>query len=220
MTEAAGIVVHHLETSRSQRILWLLEELEVPYTVKYYKRLPTKLAPPELKKVHPLGKSPIITDGDVTLAESGAIVAYLLTKYGNGKGQPPPEGVIDDLYYKHYAEGSLMPLLVWKNILSLAPDRAPFVVRPVARSICNSITSAMITPGLQASMDMVDNHLSKNPGKFFAGGATPTASDYMMFIPMEISKDRVEKEYIAVKAWVDMVHASPAYQRALEKGGD
>ncbi|KZO89441.1 thioredoxin-like protein, partial [Calocera viscosa TUFC12733] len=96
--EAAKLIVHHLDDSRSQRVLWLLEELELPYEIKYYKRLPSRQAPPELKKVHPLGKSPIITDGAVTIAESGAIVEYLLAKYGKGKFVPTEEGWVDNLY--------------------------------------------------------------------------------------------------------------------------
>lgn len=128
MSSAPSIVVHHLRDSRGQRIIWLLEELEVPYEVKVYEHIPPRLAPPEMGKLHPLGKSPIITDGEITLAESGAVVEYLLTKYGKGKGMPSPEGWVDNLYCErvclsggtsnsspsgkdtHYAEGTLMPL--------------------------------------------------------------------------------------------------------------
>ena len=127
------ITVHHLNNSRSQRILWLLEELGVPYEVKRYEREPSLQAPAALRAVHPLGKSPVITDGDRTLAESGAILEYLVDTYGNGRFKPvagTPER-IHYTYFLHYAEGSLMPLLFMKLVFNRIPERLPFLMKPV-----------------------------------------------------------------------------------------
>ncbi|KAG8750585.1 hypothetical protein FRC12_012816, partial [Ceratobasidium sp. 428] len=155
MTESQKIIVHHLNNSRSQRILWLLEELEVPYEIKRYERTEDMLAPKELRDVHPLGLSPVITDGEIVLAESGAIVGafpsswngndstkahlilleYLIGKYGAGRFNPPESGYVDNLYFTHYTEGTLMPLFVNRIIFTVAPQRAPFFIRPVMNLI-------------------------------------------------------------------------------------
>ncbi|EJU03396.1 thioredoxin-like protein [Dacryopinax primogenitus] len=119
--EGSRLVLHHLNNSRSQRILWLLEELGVPYEIKSYHRLPSMQAPPELKAIHPLGKSPVMQDGDVNLAESGAIIEYLIKKYGKGRFDPGEDGWVDNLYYTHYAEGSLQPIIVMSLIFSILP---------------------------------------------------------------------------------------------------
>lgn len=146
------IVVHHLNNSRSQRILWLLEELGLDYEVKRYERNPkTMLAPPELLRIHPLGKSPVITDGDLTLAESGAIIEYLVERHGNGRLSPAP-GTLDKLrytYWLHYAEGSLQPQLLMKLIFDRV-ERAPmpFFARPVAKAICRNVRNTFIQPNI------------------------------------------------------------------------
>lgn len=213
------LVVHHLNNSRSQRILWLLEELGIPYSITKYERTPKMVAPPELLKVHPLGKSPVITDGDLTVAESGAIIEYLIAKYGNGRFSPPDAGYIDNLYYNHYAEGSLMPLMVNKLIFGTIPDRTPLLVRPVARAICNGVISTMIEPQLKQNLDMIETHLAKNPEAFFAGGSEPSSADFLMLFPMEALFSRSSNEVgPTIRKYVDRVHARPAYQRALEKG--
>jgi len=214
-----SLVLHHLNDSRSQRILWLLEELGLPYEIQKYERLPSKLAPKELKAIHPLGKSPVITDGDVTLAESGAIVEYLITKYGKGLGQPPDSGWVDNIYYTHYAEGTLMPLLSWKYILTMIPDRANILVRPLARSICNSIIAVLIDSQLAANFNMIDKHLQKCAGNWIAGGSEPTSADYMMLFGVEAMSSRSNDIPESIKTYVAKIHARPAYQRALEKGG-
>ncbi|KAG9013371.1 hypothetical protein FRB94_002899 [Tulasnella sp. JGI-2019a] len=214
-----GLVVHHLNDSRSQRIIWLLEELEVPYIIKKYQRLPSQLAPPELKAIHPLGKSPIITDGDLTLAESGAIVEYIIAKYGKGRAKPPESGYLDNLYYTHYAEGTLGPLLVWKYILTLSPNHSPISDQPVARTVCNNIISGMIDKQLETSFAMIDKHMQKVSGGWFAGGDEPTSADYMMIFGMEMASSRGSVPE-NIKKYVDRVHAMPSYRRGLEKGGE
>ena len=215
------ITVHHLENSRSQRVLWLLEELEIPYEVKRYERdKKTMLAPPALKAVHPLGKSPVITDGDVTVAESGAIIEYIVDRYGNGRMAPPP-GTNERLrytYWLHYAEGSIMPLLVMKLVLSRVPQAAPFVVRPVARGIVGAIESRYLGPNLKLHLDYIEAELGKNAwfvGKDF------TAADVQMSFPIEAAAARGEAGTARPRLalFLQTIHARPAYQRALAKGG-
>jgi glutathione S-transferase len=214
------IVVHHLEHSRSQRVLWLLEELGVPYEVKRYARDPkTSLAPPELRAVHPLGKSPVITDGTLTIAESGAILEYLVDRYADGR-LTPPAGSPDMLRYRywiHYAEGTLMPLLVLALILRRV-ERAPLLVRPIAKAIAAQVRSAYLGPNLRSNLDFIESELGKSP--WFAG-AELSAADVQMSFPMEAALGRADqdRERPRCKAFVERVHARPAYQRALERGG-
>ncbi|TBU23633.1 thioredoxin-like protein [Dichomitus squalens] len=214
------LIVHHLNDSRSQRILWLLEELEVPYEIKKYQRTAERLAPPELKAVHPLGNAPVITDGDLTLAESGAIIEYIIKKYGNGRAQPPESGWLDDLYYTHYAEASLMPILVNKIIFKIIPERSPFLIRPLLRSVFNQVSALMLNPRLKTHVQMIEDHLAKTNG-WFAGGEVPTAADYMMIFPLE-ALDSQDKSVLGSKTieYVKRAHERPAYKRALEKGGE
>src|SRR5258707_10090980 len=142
------IVVHHLNNSRSQRILWMLEELGLDYEIKPYQRKPSMQAPDSLRAVHPLGKSPVITDGDKTLAESGAILEYLAERYGKGR-LTPPAGTPERLrytYFLHSAEGSLMPLLFMKLVFTRLPERVPWAMRPVARMISAGADKALLGP--------------------------------------------------------------------------
>ncbi|KAG8937040.1 hypothetical protein FRC02_008147 [Tulasnella sp. 418] len=213
------LVLHHLNNSRSQRVLWLLEELEVPYEIKFYQRTPQMLAPKELKQVHPLGKAPILTDGDMAIAESGAIVEYLIERYGNGRAKAPAEGWIDNLYFTHYAEGTFMPLLQWKLVMTVVPDRAPLLIRPVARVIGNGVIKSLIDPQLKTNLQLVDNQLQKHPGKWIAGGEEPTSADFMMLFAVETLASRVLEVPESIKAYVALIHNRPAYKRALEKGG-
>ncbi|KZV76601.1 thioredoxin-like protein [Peniophora sp. CONT] len=215
----APLVVHHLNHSRSARILWLLEELEVPYEIKFYKRQADKRAPKELRAIHPLGKSPVITHGDVTVAESGAIIEYIIRKFGNGKCRPPASGEVDDLYFSHYAEGSLMPLVVNKYIYSLAPGRSPFYVRPLVSMVTGLLDAQLCVPALKNHIKLIEGHLAKK-GDWFAGGDGPTSADFVMcygveglagFFPDDVGPN--------IKAWIERVHNRPAYKRALEKGG-
>ncbi|HET8881813.1 MAG TPA: glutathione S-transferase [Solimonas sp.] len=214
------IIVHHLNNSRSQRVLWLLEELELPYEVKRYERNPkTMLAPPELLAIHPLGKSPVISDGATTVAESGAIFEYILERYGNGRLQPQP-GTPERLrynYWMHYAEGSLMPLLVMKLILSRVAPGTPALLRPLARAIVGGIEKGFLGPNLKTHLDYVDAELGKHA--WFAG-TTFSAADIQMSFDCEAAAARGgpgERPHIA--AFLDKIHARPAYQRALQRGG-
>ncbi|KIM42129.1 hypothetical protein M413DRAFT_18567 [Hebeloma cylindrosporum] len=215
------IVVHHLNNSRSQRILWLLEELALPYEIKKYERTPEQLAPPELLAVHPLGRSPIITDGDVTLAESGAIVEYLIAKHGNGKGVPPYSGYIDNLYYTHYAEGSLMPTIFQGYLFDVAPKKAPFFIRPVLNLAFGQLTKMLVQRQMQQNLSMIEAHLEKSKSTWFAGGPEPTAADYQMAFPLEAlvaaSSYPVGPK---IKEYVKAVHEREAYKTALKKGGE
>jgi glutathione S-transferase len=215
-------VVHHLNNSRSQRILWLLEELGLPYEVKRYQRdAKTMLAPPELRAVHPLGKSPVISDGDVTLAESGAIVEYLASRYGSGI-LVPNAGTPDHLrytYWMHFAEGSMMPPLLLKLIFDrIESGPMPFFVRPVARKIAGTAKNLMVLPNLKRLLDFIEDELGKR--EWFAG-TTFSAADIQMSFPMEAASVRggLDDKRARTWAWLQKIHARPAYQRALEKGG-
>ena len=226
------ITVHHLETSRSQRILWLLEELGLPYEIKLYRRDPaTRLAPPELKKIHPLGKSPVITDEGEVIAESGAIIEYLVERYGqNAAGELAPElahlqpasgtpGCRECRFWMHYAEGSLMNWLVMKLVfMSISSRPMPFFVKPIARSLCNTVQQKLIDPNLDTALQFMDEHLAKNP--WFAGEHL-TMADFQMSFAVEaaLSRTRAEGKYPHLLAYKDKLNARPAYQRAIQKGG-
>ena len=216
------IVVHHLNNSRSQRILWLLEELGVPYEIKRYQRDPkTMLAPPELRQVHPLGKSPVITDGEITLAESGAIIEYLADRYGAGV-LIPEHGSPERLrcnYWLHYAEGSAMPPLLLKLVfrkVETAP--APFFVRPIAKSIAHKVQHSYVDPQLKLHLDYLEGELGKS--EWFAGNAF-SAADIQLSFPLEAFAARggLDSSYPRLTAFLQRIHARPAYQRALQNGG-
>ncbi|WP_299014853.1 glutathione S-transferase [uncultured Caulobacter sp.] len=214
------IVVHHLNNSRSQRVLWLLEELGVPYEVKRYERdAKTMLAPPELKAVHPLGKSPVITDGDTVIAETGAIIEYLVGVYGGGKLIPAP-GTPERLrytYWLHYAEGSAMTPLLLKLVFSALPNRAPGLMKPIVRAIAAKAQAGFVDPQLKTHIDYWEAELSRSP--WFAGPAF-TAADIAMSFPLEAGAERAgAASRPHVKAFLEKIHARPAYQRALERGG-
>jgi len=216
------IVVHHLNNSRSQRILWLLEELGLPYEVKRYQRdAKTMLAPPELRAVHPLGKSPVITDGELTLAESGAIVDYLASRYGNGRMIPDRQSqeYLRYVYWMHFAEGSMMPPLLLKLIFDrIETGPMPFFVRPVARKISQTAKNAVVLPNLDRLLDYMEGELGKH--EWFAGPAF-SAADIQMSFPLEAAAVRGGLDAGRPKLWgfLQKIHARPAYRRALDKGG-
>ena len=215
------VVVHHLENSRSQRILWLLEELGVPYEIRPYKRDPkTSLAPPELLAIHPLGKSPVITDGDLTLAESGAIVEYLVEKYGKG-ALVPPAGTREKLrytYWLHFAEGSAMPPLVMKLVFNRVEHAPmPFFARPIARGIAQKVKRGMIDPNLARIVDHIESELGRSE---WLAGDEFTAADIIMSFPIQAAIARVAGEgKPRMKRFLDRIQARPAHQRAIERGG-
>jgi len=214
------IVVHHLENSRSQRVLWLLEELGVAYEVKRYERNKTTMqAPPELRAVHPLGKSPVITDGDVTVAETGAIVEYIVETYGKGK-LVPKAGTADRrawTYWLHYAEGSAMPPFFLKLILLRLPGRAPAIIRPIIGMVIKRAVSGFIDPMIRNHLAWWEATLSKSP--WFAGKAF-FGADIMMSFPVKVAATRASvTEFPKIAAFIAAIHARPAYQRALQRGG-
>ncbi|TFL00724.1 thioredoxin-like protein [Pterulicium gracile] len=216
------VIVHHLSDSRSQRILWLLEELEVPYEIKRYERQDNHMAPRELRAVHPLGKSPVITAGSITVAESGAIVAYLIEKHGKPV-QLSEEGRRQDTYFSHYAEGSLLPILVQKLMYTIIPSQTPFYLRPLAWLFCGGLLSSVVNPQLKTHSQYIESHIASMHGGWFAGGAEPTSADYMMAFGLEamVAFD-TDKTIVgpASRKYVEKVHARPAYKRALERGGE
>jgi glutathione S-transferase len=216
------ITVHHLNNSRSQRVLWLLEELELPYEIKHYQRDPkTMLAPPELKAVHPLGKSPVITDGRATLAESGAIIEYLLDSYGEGLLRPAA-GTPERLrftYWLHFAEGSAMNPLLMKlvfNRILTAP--MPFFAKPIAKGIANKVLGGFVDPNIRSQLDYMEAELTKS--EWFAGPQF-SAADIQMSFPLEAAAQRAGLDASRPKltAFLKRIHARPAYQRALQRGG-
>lgn len=214
------ITVHHLNNSRSQRVLWLLEELQVPYEIVRYQRLPSLLAPPELKKIHPLGKSPVITDGDKTIAESGAILEYLVETYGNGR-LAPERGTADwrrYIYWMNYAEGSAMPLLYQKLLFNLIPRRSPWYARPLLKPVFARLQATIVDPQLEQHIAFWESELSKS--EWFAGDSL-TAADIQMSFPVEAAQARagLDARYPKATAWIERIRARPAYQSAIAKGG-
>ncbi len=213
------IIVHHLENSRSHRILWLLEELGLSYEIKNYKRDKVNLlAPAELKKVHPLGKSPVITDGEKVLAESGAIIDYLVRKYGNGKLIPKSE---DDLirfnYWLHYAEGSLMtPFLVRLIFDRIENSPMPFFIKFIARQISGKVKSSWINPQIKLHLDYLEDEIGKTG--HFAGNEF-SAADIMMTYPLEAANARGGLKRPRLEAFLKKMENRSAYKKAIERGG-
>ena len=201
------IVVHHLNDSRSQRILWLLEELGLPYEIKPYQRdAQTRLAPPELKKVHPLGKSPVITDGNRTIIESGAIIDYVIRRHGKGRLQPAPETPEYDEYvqWMHYAEGSAMlPLMLNLYTTRLGDAAAPLKPR-IDGEIANHLA-------------YIDSALK---GRQFLLGDTLTGADIQMSFVGEVAGAFGKRaQYPNLDAWTKRLHERPAFKKALDRGG-
>jgi glutathione S-transferase len=216
------LTVHHLNNSRSQRVLWLLEELGVPYEIKRYERDPkSMLAPPALLAVHPLGKSPVITDDDITAAESGAIVEYLVSTYGGGR-LIPPAGTPERMrytYWLHYAEGSAMPPLLLKLIFDrVATTPMPWPLSAMARRIAGSVQGAFIGPQLRRHLDFMESELDLRP--WFAGPEF-TAADVQMSFPLEAAQSRAGLNASRPKLvdFLGRIHGREAYQRALQRGG-
>ncbi|GAA5126047.1 glutathione S-transferase [Alloalcanivorax gelatiniphagus] len=215
------IIVHHLEHSRSQRILWLLEELELPYEIEHYKRDPrTSLAPESLRRVHRLGKAPVISDGSVVMAESGAILEYLVERYGDGRLKPATDTPqwLDYIYWMHFAEGSLMPLLVMKLVFGrVATSPMPFFAKPIARKISGKMNDQFLQPRIQDQLALVEEHLSRHP--WFAGEQM-SAADVQMSFPLQAAASRANLDNLPhIRDFIQKVEALPAYQRAIERGG-
>ena len=217
------ITIHHLNNSRSQRILWLLEELGLEYDIKCYQRdAKTMLAPPELRQVHPLGKSPVITDGGLTIAESGAIIEYLVERYGNGR-LIPAAGTPERLrytYWLHYAEGSLQPMLLMKLIFGrIEKGPMPFFVKPIAKAISAKVSEGFISPNLERNFDYLEGELGRST--WFAGEEF-SAADVQMSFPLEaaVSRGGLDAKRPKLMAFLERIHARPAYKKAIERGGE
>lgn len=217
------LTVHHLNNSRSQRVLWLLEELGLPYEIVRYQRdSKTMLAPPELRRVHPLGKSPVVTtEGGEVLAESGAIVETLIERHGQGRLAPvagSPEA-LRYRYWLHYAEGSAMPPLLLKLIFDkIESAKMPFFIKPIAKGIAGKAKAGFVTPNIRAHLDFMEGELGKS--EWFAG-AEFTGADIQMSFPVEAARARggLDDSRPRLMAWLARIHARPAYQRALARGG-
>ncbi|AIA74741.1 glutathione S-transferase [Halomonas sp. XH26] len=215
------IRVHHLEKSRSHRILWLLETLGLDYDIEVYQRDPkTQLAPASLKKIHPLGKSPVITDGELTVAESGAIIDYLVNCYGNAKDQLLEENRnewVNYRYWLHYAEGSLMPLLVMGLVFSQLPKQSPWLIKPLAKGISSTVQQRFIQPQLKQHLTIIESHLDKRSN--FAGD-WPSGADIQMSFPLQaVAATQSLATYPAIAAFVARIESDPAWQRVVERAG-
>jgi len=216
-SKSGQIVLHHLDNSRSQRIIWLLEELQVNYTIKNYKRGPDQLAPKELTQIHPLGKSPVITDGPYTIAESGAIIEYLVDTYGTHLKPDEKEAKMQYTFWLHYAEGSLMTPLLLRLVFDIVVTKTPFLVKFVAKSISNSVSDAFITPNLKKHFAFIESHLEKN--EYFTGNRF-SAADVQMSFGIQGGVSRAP-QFVGPKTrkWLSEMVARDAYKKALEKGG-
>ena len=215
------ITVHHLNNSRSQRILWLLEELGLEYEIERYERdQKTMLAPDSLRSVHPLGKSPVITDEELTLAESGAIVEYLVERYGNGRLAPEvgSRNWLRYTYWLHYAEGSAMPPLVMQLIFNRVEEKSPFFLRPVAKIITGKVKQTYLEPQISQQLGYMEAELEKNI--WFVSDEF-TAADIQLSFPLEAaaSQSNLDAGHPQLKAFLERIHARPAYQKAIERGG-
>ena len=218
------ITVHHLNNSRSQRVIWLLEELGVDYEIKLYQRDPiTMLAPSSMLKVHPLGKSPVITDGDVVIAESGAIIEYLIDRYDIERKLAPAPGTPTRLrytYWLHFAEGSAMSPMLMKLVFGQV-EKAPmlFFVKPIAKAISKKVKVGYIEPQIKAHLAFVESELGKST--WLAGGRL-SGADIQMSFPLEIAAalGALDDNHPKILAYLRRIHARAGYKRGLERGGE
>lgn len=215
------LTVHHLENSRSQRLLWLLEEMGVDYEIRRYERDPkTGLAPAELAKVHPLGKSPVLVDGETTLAETGAIVEYLMDSFDNDRLRPAAgtPGRQAYNYWLHYAEGTFMPLMIVSLILRrMETAPMPFFVKPVAKGIAGKVRDAYLDANVRRNLDFMEHSLSDR--EWFCGDRL-SAADCQMSFPVEAAEARAGlANYPNLQRFIASARSRPAWQRALDKGG-
>ena len=216
------LTVHHLENSRSHRIVWLLEELGVDYQITRYGRdKETGLAPPELLEVHPLGKAPVITDGDKTIAESGAIIEYLIYEYDDGRLKPP-DGTAEQLaytYWLHYAEGTFASLMLLSLVMGRIEDAPlPFFLKPVTRGIASKVRDGYLDPNVKRNLEFMEATLSEST--WFCGDRF-TAADVQMSFPLEAAEVRADLsiDFPQLAAFLVTIRERPAYKAALDKGG-
>lgn len=217
MSESPALVVHHLEHSRSLRVLWLLEELGLPYGIKRYARDANFRAPPELKAVHPLGRAPVVEVDGRVLAESGAIIEYLVEREGSKLRPHEEEEKLRYRFFLHYAEGSAMPpLLVQLLVEKIRTQKVPFFVKPLTRKIAQGIQQGFSGPAIATHFGFVERELASRP--YFAGSEF-TAADIQMIYPVEAALRRGGGDWPSLRAWRERVTARPAFQRAESKGG-
>ncbi len=216
------LTIHHLNNSRSQRILWLLEELAVPYELKLYQRDPkTSLAPDSLRQVHPLGKSPVITDNGQTVAESAVIIEYILETYGNGRLKPETKTAesLKFSYWLHYAEGSAMPPLLLSLVFAkIKKQPVPFFIKPIVVGLADKVLSSYVNPLLRVHIEYLESELQKN---IWFAGKQFSAADIQMSFPIEAAASRgyIETKHKKLNEFLTRIHARSAYQKALDKGG-
>ena len=222
------ITVHHLNNSRSQRILWMLEELNQEYEIIGYERdLKTLQGPKSLRNIHPLGKSPVITDDSngeqILIAESGAIVEYLLQNYGKNSSLIIPETGSqqerDYLYWLHFSEGSLMPPLLLRLIFDrVKKAQVPFFVKPITKAVADKVLIEYVNPNINRLLDFIEATLK---GKNWFLGDQLSGADIQMSFPLETSLARglVNEHYTCIQSYVERIHEQPGYQTALKKGG-
>lgn len=209
------LTLHHLEHSRSFRILWALEELGLDYHIKFYKRLPTFSGPPELKAVHPLGKAPVLTDDEQSIAESAVILEYLQENFDSSK-QFLPQTAADRQQYRywmHYAEGSLMPLLVMQLVMENVPKYVPWLIKPIAQKITGGVKAGFIKPRLKDHIEFLEQHLSVHD--YFAGQFS--FADIQMSFPLQALQTRLKGKYPNIQAFIQRISSRPAFQRAQQK---
>lgn len=209
------ITLHHLEQSRSLRIIWALEELGLEYQIKYYKRKPNFSAPDSLKAIHPLGKAPILTDGDLTIAESAVILEYLQSTYDIvGQFKPQDQATLQQYnYWMHYAEGSLMPLLVMNLVMSKVSDQVPFLIKPIAKKITQGVQAGFINPRLGDHIPFIEQYLKQHD--YFAGDFS--FADIQMSFPIIAMQQRIKGQYPEMQAYAERLQQRPAYIRAKAK---
>ncbi|MCF7752765.1 glutathione S-transferase [Bacillus subtilis subsp. subtilis] len=220
------IKVHHLDHSRSQRVLWMLEELGLPYQLVNYQRDPkTWLAPQALREIHPLGKSPVLQDDALVLAESGAILEYLADRYDSGRQLSPEllpaqaDERVRYRYWMHYAEGSAMPPLLLSLVFArLRKAPMPFFAKPIARGIADKVMKGFVGPQLTLHLDWMERELDRSP--WFAGERF-TAADIQMSFPIQAAASRAGSmdAYPNLQRFMQRIAQRPAYQRATERGG-
>jgi len=220
------IKVHHLDHSRSQRVLWMLEELGLPYQLVNYQRDPTTwLAPQALREIHPLGKSPVLQDDTLVLAESGAILEYLADRYDGARQLSPellPAQSAERLryrYWMHYAEGSAMPPLLLSLVFArVRKAPMPFFAKPIARGIADKVMKGFVGPQLKLHLQWMERELGQSP--WFAGERF-TAADIQMSFPIQAAASRAGSmdAYPKLQAFLQRIEQRPAYQRATERGG-
>jgi glutathione S-transferase len=215
------LTLHHLEYSQSYRVLWLLEELAVDYQLKLYDRdKTTRLAPANYKKLSPLGTSPVITDGKLVLAETGAIFDYLLDKYPNETLRPTAAASnrTQYLFWINAAQGSFMPLMLMDTVFRILEARVPFLIRPMIKAVLGQADKAMVTPRMKLILDQAETDLGKGP--WFAGDSM-TAADMMLSYPLEAAQSRgfLKNKYPRCEQWIQRIKNCPSYQSAREKDG-